>query len=159
MHALLTTIVSGLALGLFAGGAALDKPPTSELPKPKLDGSYTIVSGEEDGKAIPAERVKGSEVKFAGDTVVGTDKDKKQFFAASFKLNTDTSPWIIDMTSKLPKEMKSVGLIKKDGDTVTIIYALPGGAVPKEFKTKEKQQMFVLKAVPVDPSKLQPAQP
>ena len=37
------------------------------------------------------------------------------------------------------------GLIEKKGDTVKLIYALPGGETPTEFKTKEKQLMFVLK--------------
>ena len=50
------------------------------------------------------------------------------------------------MTSKQPKEEKTTGLIKKEGDTVTIIYALPGGEAPKDFKTKEKQNLFVLKS-------------
>ena len=39
----------------------------------KLDGGYTLVSGERDGKAIPAERIKGSIVKFTGNAIVGTD--------------------------------------------------------------------------------------
>ena len=37
------------------------------------------------------------------------------------------------------------GLIKRDGNTVMLIYALPGGETPTEFKTKEKQQMFTMK--------------
>ena len=38
------------------------------------------------------------------------------------------------------------GLIKKAGDTVHLIYALPTGEIPSEFKTREKQLMFVMKA-------------
>ena len=40
-----------------------------------------------------------------------------------------------------------MGLVKKEGDTVTLIYALPGGRPPTDFMTTEKQQMFVLKAM------------
>jgi hypothetical protein len=39
------------------------------------------------------------------------------------------------------------GLIASEGETVKLIYALPGGKAPTEFKTAEKQQMFVLKKV------------
>jgi hypothetical protein len=49
-------------------------------------------------------------------------------------------------TGGLPQEgMTATGLVKKEGDTITLIYALPGGAAPTEFKTKAKQQMFVMK--------------
>ena len=40
------------------------------------------------------------------------------------------------------------GLIQQDKDddnVVRLIYALPTGEIPKEFKTKEKQLMFVMK--------------
>jgi hypothetical protein len=37
------------------------------------------------------------------------------------------------------------GLIEQEGETVRLIYALPTGEIPTEFKTKEKQLMFVLK--------------
>ena len=111
----------------------------------KLDGGYTLVSGERDGKAIPAERIKGSIVKFTGNAIVGTDKDKKEFFASTFTLDTSKTPAVIKMKSTSPKEAEAVGLVKKEGDTVTIIYALPGSPAPTEFKTKQGQHLFVLK--------------
>jgi hypothetical protein len=37
------------------------------------------------------------------------------------------------------------GLIQKEGNTVRLVYALPEGEIPTEFKTKEKQLMFVMK--------------
>jgi hypothetical protein len=42
---------------------------------------------------------------------------------------------------------KAPGLIQKSGDTVKLIYALPDGKPPTEFKTEEGQQLFVLKKV------------
>ena len=138
---------------LLTTGLLLGAAPAEEKKPAALEGTYTIVSGEEDGKPVPAERIKGSVVKFAGNKIVGHDKDKKEFFAAEFKLDTAKTPWVIDMTSKQPKEAKAAGLVKKDGDTLTIIYALPGGEAPTEFKTKAKQQMFVLKPAPADPGK------
>jgi hypothetical protein len=53
------------------------------------------------------------------------------------------------MTSMLaPTKGETVkGLIEKDGEQLRLIYALPGGAMPKEFKTQEKQLLFVMKPV------------
>ena len=124
-----------------------DKPPTTpeKQTAASLEGGYTLVSGEKDGKPIPEAEIKGSIVRFTGDTVLGTDKDKKEFFSATYTLDTSKTPWVITMKSKEPKESTATGLIKKDGDTITLIYALPGGEMPKEFMTREKQHLFVLK--------------
>ena len=139
-------LVAVAAIGLGVAGAGyFHQPAAADDKDMKLDGGYTLVSGERDGKAIPEERIKGSIVKFAGDKIVGTDKDRKEFFASTFTLDTSKTPWVIKMKSSTPKDSEAVGLIKKDGDTITIVYALPGGAAPTEFKTKEKQHLFVLK--------------
>jgi uncharacterized protein (TIGR03067 family) len=145
-------VALGMALATVAQKPSPDnvRPADEKKEAVKLDGTYTIVSGEEDGKAIPDERIKGAVVRFTGDAILGTDKDKKEFFSATYKLDSSKTPWVIDMTSKRPKEATATGLVKKDGDTLTIIYALPGGDAPKEFKTKEKQQMFVLKPQPAN---------
>lgn len=111
----------------------------------KLEGKYTIVKGEEGGKAIPADRLKGSVVRFTKEEVVGTDKDKKELFVAEYKLDTSSKPWKILMKTKAPKEAETTGLIKREGDMLVLIYALPGGKEPTDFKTGEKQQMFWLK--------------
>ncbi len=87
--------------------------------------------------------------------MIGIDKDHKNVFTTTYTLDTTKTPWKIEMktikitksdATEVPQDMQAKGLIKKDGGTLTIIYALPGGEDPTEFKTKEKQQMFVLKA-------------
>ncbi|HVL10973.1 MAG TPA: TIGR03067 domain-containing protein [Gemmata sp.] len=140
---------------LLAGGGLLVAQERSQQKQPPgkaekvaatpLEGRYTVAAGEKDGKEIPAERIKGSVVVFTGDRIVGTDKDRKEFFAATFALDTNHKPWLIKMKSTSPKEADATGLVKKEGDAVTIVYALPGGDAPTDFKTKEKQHMFVLK--------------
>jgi uncharacterized protein (TIGR03067 family) len=150
MRALLATGLFVLSLALVGGAAsgtrAEDKKADEKKAASSLEGGYTIVSGEHGGKMIPEAEIKGSVVRFTGNQILGTDKDKKEFFSATYTLDTSKTPWVINMTSKQPKEEKTTGLIKKEGDTVTIIYALPGGEAPKEFKTKEKQNLFVLKS-------------
>lgn len=112
----------------------------------KLDGTYTVVSGERGGKAIPEAQIKGSVVTFTGDRIVGTDKDKKEFFAATFAVDTAAKPMKIVMTSTAPKAgEKAAGVIMVDGDAIKLAYNLPGGEPPTDFKTGENQHLFVLK--------------
>jgi len=150
--------IFGAALLLAGTGTLLfAADPPSALPEGKtpaekaavspLEGGYTIVSGEKDGKPIPEERIKGSIVRFTGDRIVGTDKDKKEFFAATYTLDTSKKPWAIKMKSVSPKEAEAVGLVKKDGNTVTIVYSLPDAAAPVEFRTQKHQHLFVMKAL------------
>ena len=42
------------------------------------------------------------------------------------------------------KELK--GLVERKDDTIRIIYAGPGAEAPTEFKTKQNQAMYTLKA-------------
>ena len=141
----ITRFLGATAVGLFALSVTAQDRPGEKGGALKLEGTYTIVSGEEGGEPIPEPRIKGSVVKFTADKITGTDKDRKEFFAATYKLDTSKTPHRIVMKSTTPKESETTGLVEKKGETLRIIYALPGGEEPTEFKTKEKQQMFVLK--------------
>jgi uncharacterized protein (TIGR03067 family) len=115
-----------------------------------LVGRYTITSGEKEGSKEPEERIKGTIVTFTKDTVIVADKEKKEIYSATYKLDTKTTPCQITMTSKVESSAGEIarGLIQQDKDddkVVRLIYALPNGEIPKEFKTKEKQLMFVMK--------------
>jgi len=149
MKQVLTFAALGVALTAFALRAD-DPPATKPVDKGdtglSLTGGYVIVSGEQDGKPLPKEKFAGSAVQFTKDEVIGTDKDKKHLFVAKYTLNTAKTPWVITMTGLTPDKSEATGLIEKKGDTVRIIYNLPGGKAPDDFKTDEKQNMFVLKA-------------
>lgn len=137
-----------LSIAALFGGAALLSPGLTADDKAgelKLEGGYTIVSGESDGKPIPAERIKGTTVRFTGDKIVTTDKDKKEVYVATYTLDDAKKPCVIKMKATVPAEGEATGLIKKEGDTITLIYNEPGGKVPAEFKAGEKQNLFVLK--------------
>jgi uncharacterized protein (TIGR03067 family) len=120
-----------------------DKTCTPET----LAGSYVIVSGEKEGLKEPEDRIKGTSVTFTKDAVVVVDKEKKEVFSAFYKLNSTKNPCDITMTSRVEASAGDIarGLIQKEGDTVRLIYALPTGEIPTEFKTKPKQLMFVMK--------------
>jgi len=112
----------------------------------KYEGTYVIVAGERDGKAIPGNEIDGSIVVFKGDTITGSDKDKKMFFGCKFDVDAKASPNQIMMISTAPKSGdKAAGVIEMTGNTIRLCYALPGGETPVDFKAKEKQQCFTLK--------------
>lgn len=112
----------------------------------RLKGGYTIVSGERDGKPIPAGEIKGTTVRFTEDEIIVADKDDKHIYVAKYTLDPAKKPCVIKMIATAPKSgEEATGLIEKTGDTVKIIYNLPGGKAPDDFKTDEKQQLFVLK--------------
>ncbi len=128
-----------------------DKSTTPE----SLVGCYTITSGEKEGEKEPEERIKGTTVTFTKETVIVADKDKKEIYSAKYELDTKTTPCQITMTSEVKGSAGEIarGLIQQDKDddsVVRLIYALPTGEVPKEFKTKEKQLMFVMKKAKSD---------
>ena len=114
----------------------------------KLEGTYTIVSGEHGGEKIPAERIEGAMLTITADKITATDKDKKEFFAATYTLDRTARPFRIMMVSTTPKAgEKAAGVVEVSGDTVKLCYNLPGGTPPTEFKTQDKQHCFVLKRV------------
>jgi len=138
--------ILGLSLGTVAGEDKAPKPDQANW-----DGTYSITKGEKDGKEVPADKLKGSIIKFDGDKILGTDKDKKEFFGSTFKIDSTSMPNKIMMVSISPaKGQKADGIIEFSKDTVKICYALPGGETPTEFKTKEKQQYFELKRIAKD---------
>ncbi|MGL4553483.1 MAG: TIGR03067 domain-containing protein [Gemmataceae bacterium] len=114
--------------------------------KKTIGGRYELVGGEENGKPAPVERTAGSLVVIDKDTIVGTDKDRKEFFSSAYTLDPSATPWKITTVSKSPKEgQKAEGVVKVEGESVWICYALPGGKTPTGFKTEEKQHCFQMK--------------
>ena len=164
----LSTLLTASAL-LVAGSLGLaiaDDKPQHEKPKvvdsgapDDLLGGYTIIAGEKYGEKEDPERLAGTTVRIAEDAIIVLDKEKKEVYAQTYKIDTKAKPWKITLETKITpypekkgdslerkgEDRIAHGLIEKDGDTVKIIYALPGGERPTEFKTKEKQLMFVMK--------------
>jgi uncharacterized protein (TIGR03067 family) len=141
----LVSLLSSLAAAqqTESAGSKPDKTCTPE----SLVGRYQIVDGEKEGVKEREERIKGTTVTFTKDTVVVADKDKKEIYSASYRLNATTNPCDITMTSRVESSGGEIarGLIQKEGDTVRLVYALPTGEIPASFKTKEKQLMFIMK--------------
>ena len=136
-------LVAMLSLNLYSMANSAD-----DKEKPKLDGQHQIISGERDGKALTENDIKGCTFRFTGDKVVGATKDNTEFLNGTYALNCDKSPCMITIKlaqgSDKGKELH--GLVERTGDTIRIIYAGPGAPDPTEFKTKQNQAMYTLKA-------------
>ncbi len=115
----------------------------------KLVGTYTIVEESKNGEKYPEAKIKDVTVRIAANAITTFDKDKKEVYAATYELDQSKKPWRITMTAKLTPvhglDAKTSGLIEMNGDTVRLIYAFPGGAVPTDFKAGAKQHLLVLK--------------
>ena len=144
-------LITLVALAVVAIQAKADEPTKTSQAARELVGRYQLVSGEKDGHSIPPDRIKGSTMRIAANAMTTFDKDEKEVYVATYELDTSTRPWRITMTAKVAPDKgegsKASGLIEKNGDTVKLIYALPGGKTPSEFKAGENQQLFVLKKV------------
>lgn len=119
---------------------------SSDTPKAaSLVGDYYIVSGERDGAPIdPNER--DAAITIRDETITVYDKERNKTFAATYTLETNQTPWRITMISTKAPEIGviSKGLIEAEENRIKLIYALPNGPPPTDFKAGEQQQMFML---------------
>lgn len=144
MKIVVRTVCVAVAV-LIAAAAHSGEKKGKPLSSKSLVGSYVIIGGERAGKPLPKEDV-GNLVVFTKNTIVVHDKDKKETYSAKYHLHADDDPVTIHMTSVKPEKGKRVnGIIKRDGDVVTLVYAQPGGKAPTEFKTQDKQLLIRLK--------------
>lgn len=157
----LADLARGLGMIALAGAMAVAQDAGSKPAGDDKDGActceelvgrYRIVSGEREGIKEPEGRFEDTFVTFTKDKVVVVDKDRKERYSASYTLDSTRNPAKIIMTSRVKDSAGETarGLIKKDGDTLQLIYALPTGEIPAGFKTREKQLMFVMRKAPND---------
>ncbi|MBX3333711.1 MAG: TIGR03067 domain-containing protein [Nitrospira sp.] len=119
---------------------------SSDTAKPAvLVGDYHIIGGERAGTPIDQHEL-DAVITIREQTITAYDKEQNKTFAATYTLDTKHMPWKITMIStKAPETgVISKGLIEAEGDKIRLIYALPNGQPPTDFKTGEQQQMFVL---------------
>lgn len=144
----LTTLLGVVVLAGFTvtGQGGEKKKGKTQVSPLTLAGVYDIVSGQRNGKPIPKKEIEAGTIRFTGDTIYAIDKEKQNIYAAKYKVDASKQPAQIHMVSIVPKKGEEAdGLIKIEGQTVTVIYALPGGETPRSFEAGEKQQLFVLK--------------
>lgn len=143
-----TCLLAGIAIVSCLLSAQAEPKNEKGVTAKELVGQYEVTSGEKNGEKLPADRIKGNKVRFTEDKIVATDKDSKETFACTYKVDSSKSPAVITMVSTIQGSAGQVakGLIQSEGDQIRLIYTLPDGEKqPEKFKTEPGQLMLVLK--------------
>ena len=120
----------GLAVALVMAVSAQDRGAEG------LQGTWKLISGEADGKALSEKDLKGGKLVFKGDmyTVTLAGKDT---VTGTQKLDPTKEPKTIDITDASgPNKGKTCqGIYELKGDEFRVAFAAPGKARPTKFAT------------------------
>ena len=107
----------------------------------QLGGEWSMVSGEANGMALPAETVKSGK-RVAKDGVTTITFGGQVYFEAKFSIDTAKKPKAIDytMTEGPTKGKTHLGIYELNGDTIKFCFAAPGGERPTDLTAKEGSQ-------------------
>jgi uncharacterized protein (TIGR03067 family) len=127
-----------LAFGFFIGGGdRSDDAAKKELAT--LQGTWVLISAEQDGKKLPEDAVKKTKITFKNDTYVFPDASG---IATSqegiIKVDPSKTPkWMESKaTNDAAKGKLSLGIYEIAGDDYKVCFAPPGKDRPKEFSSK-----------------------
>jgi uncharacterized protein (TIGR03067 family) len=122
-----------VTISLLAAGSK-DDATSKDLKK--LEGSWTLASGVDDGKKVSAKRLEGARLTFEGEN--HTVEMGGKTYKGTHKLDATKKPKTIDITdTDGPFKGKTVlGIYQLKGDQFRICYAPPGKDRPEDFKAK-----------------------
>jgi len=129
-------IIPVFAVVVLAGSLAAEDGAKKEMAK--LDGEWSMISGQASGQSLPAEAVKtGKRICKDGETTITISG--KVYFKAKVIIDQTKKPKAIDyeMTEGPTKGKSHLGIYELDGDTVKFCFAAPGKDRPTEFTAKE----------------------
>lgn len=120
--------------------------------KRSLSGVYKIISKEGDNGPLIDTKIDGHKLIISENLITTIDSEGNKVFEAVYQLNTLELPMGIEMISMFAhgsekKHLELPGNIEKRGDPIRLIYALPGGDDPRDFKVGPKQELLVLSKV------------
>jgi hypothetical protein len=114
-----------------------------------LSGVYKIASTEGERGPLHGPRIGDYTVIISEDLITTYDSERNRVFEAVYQLDTIQHPMAITLTASLTPDLGRHGIeltgnIQKTGDTIRLIYALPGGDDPRDFEVGPKQELLVL---------------
>jgi len=130
MRLLMTAVLS-----LFFVGA--DTPDAVKKEMTRLEGEWTMVSGEIDGTAMVEQQLKAMK-RVAKDGVTTVTMSGQTFMKAKFSVDPAKKPKTIDYTvvEGPTKGKMQYGIYELDDDTVKFCFSSPGKDRPSDFTTK-----------------------
>lgn len=133
------SLIVAVAVFVAAGSAMPDDAVEKEMAR--LEGEWSMVSGEADGIMMPRETVvAGKRVAKAGEVAITFGG--QPYFKAKITIDPSKKPKTIDysMTEGPTKGKTHLGIYELDGETVKFCFAAPGKDRPTEFSSKEGSQ-------------------
>jgi uncharacterized protein (TIGR03067 family) len=129
-------IFIALAACLLVGADSKEDALTKEMEK--LQGEWSMVSGERDGQVLPEDRVKSGKRVLKGDRITVTVAGQV-FLKAKITIDPTKKPKTIDytITDGPNKGKMQLGIYELDGDMVKFCSSPPEGERPTEFTSKE----------------------
>jgi len=130
------TLLIGLIAFIFATARAEDNE-AAKADKARLQGEWTLVSGERDGDALPSAITNDSKRVAQGDEITVTIQGKL-LMKAKFTLDAAKAPKTIDysVTGGPLAGSTQLGIYELDGDTAKFCFSIPGQERPANFLTK-----------------------
>ncbi len=133
----------GLAVGLMAAvtAAAEDKP--GKLDPAKLEGDWTITEGVKAGEKSGGDATKGT-VTVTKDKI--TLKSDDMTFVFGYKIDDKPTPAALDLEMLEPEAFgkpKAKGIIKLDGEKVSLAYHPMGGDRPAKFESTKENGVYL----------------
>lgn len=126
------------ALGLVAAQFGATGATAADEKKDPTAGRWVIESVTRDGKPDPA--LKGGQREHADGkyTMARTTDSAKPFATGTYALDATKAPTAIDLKPKggTYDGKTLLGIVKVDGDTMTIAFAEPGKDRPTAFESK-----------------------
>lgn len=145
-----TTLLFGLAALLAVPASA--RPQDEARDTDALIGTYTIVSGHAGDEEIPREELQGRAV-IAEDRMTLYDDDNNERYVVDYRVEEKGDDDVCKITMRTLRStrgeaegMTARGLIKSDGETLTLIYSHEGEDYPDDFEPDGEHELkFVLK--------------
>lgn len=140
---------------LFAGCSDSEPappPPPGNGADTAIDGEYRFLEGTRNGEALDTDALADGSVVIQDGLITTYDSNGTERYVTSFTLDTSTSPWEIVLTavqtpSRTNADRETRGLVEQNQDTLTLVYALPGGEEPETLQAGEGQQLFQMQRV------------
>ena len=138
------TLVRAMVLAAAVAGFAVAADDKPALDGGKLAGNWAVTGGSKAGEKVDTSKYKNPAV-FTKDTI-GLKTEEGEF---EFKYTVDAkaSPAAVDLEITKPegfKGAKAKGILKADGDKLTLCYnPEPDGKRPEKFESTKDNKFFL----------------